>query len=750
MVCEYTYDDKTQTMRVDCLGCIYGSSIEDSEVCMSRTIEKLLEVKKVSRIILAETREYEYDFHQVKMLLEIANAIQDITRKRIVSLENISTKDSDRYVAERYSALQDILNTLRYDPLEAYKQLLREIRHAKVKKEKTESMSQIESFNRYLKRALIPMKSILDNCELIRLAQRHLNLKGRAFYREVFHPSIRPNFMYTRYIAVPPSNAEVIDRYKIEDSDIEILKIPGKSRLVYHIVPPEFRLEEDEYTILDAARRYLAAHRPRRPELEDPKRLRETFLNISRDMISDLSTRFNKTLSLNKLNLLAQILTRYTAGMGIIELLMKDEKIQDISINSPVGTTPVYIFHADFEECETNLIPSREDADTWATRLRLQSGRPLDEANPVLDTELEVPGGRARVCAITRTLSPTGLAFALRRHRERPWTYPLFIKNKFMNSLTSGLLWFLIDNAASMLIAGTRSSGKTSLLSASMLQIMPKSRIISLEDTLELPITRFRELGYNIEQLKSRSVITRIETELAADEALRTALRLGDSCLIVGEVRSVEAKALYEAMRIGAMANVVAGTIHGDSPYGVFDRVVNDLGIPPTSFKATDIIVIANRLKSPDGLHTFRRLIGLTEVRKHWKTDPMDEGGFVNLLEYSAKEDAIKPTQTLLIGESVVLNNIASKVREWKGSWDKVWENINLRAKIMQAIVDHAGNNPEILEAESVLKSNEQFHLICDQVMNEVDALDPKIIYERWFEWFRKSISTTPPGRPAT
>jgi type IV secretory pathway ATPase VirB11/archaellum biosynthesis ATPase len=34
----------------------------------------------------------------------------------------------------------------------------------------------------------------------------------------------------------------------------------------------------------------------------------------------------------------------------------------------------------------------------------------------------------------------------------------------------------------------------------------------------------------------------------------------------LGEVRSVEAKALYEAMRVGALANVVAGTIHGASP----------------------------------------------------------------------------------------------------------------------------------------------------------------------------------------
>ena len=60
--------------------------------------------------------------------------------------------------------------------------------------------------------------------------------------------------------------------------------------------------------------------------------------------------------------------------------------------------------------------------------------------------------------------------------------------------------------------------------------------------------------------------------------------------MIVGEVRSKEAVALFEAMRVGAAANLVSGTIHADSPYGVYDRVVNDIGVPKTSFKAIDVV----------------------------------------------------------------------------------------------------------------------------------------------------------------
>jgi hypothetical protein len=195
-------------------------------------------------------------------------------------------------------------------------------------------------------------------------------------------------------------------------------------------------------------------------------------------------------------------------------------------------------------------------------------------------------------------------------------------------------------------------------------------------------------------------------------------------------------------MRIGAMANVVAGTIHGESAYGVYDRVVHDLGVPSTSFKALDVLTICNLLRSPDGLHRFRRVTELTEVRKQWKVDPMDENGFVNLMEYSSKEDKLKPTDILIDGESQVLNEIANRVREWHGKWDAVWDNIMLRTKIKETLVDYSNklNRNDILEADSVVASNTAFHMISDQIREEVGGLDSKMIYEKWVEWLKGRI----------
>ncbi len=736
MVCDYTYDDETKTIRVNCLGCIYGSSIENFDVCMARTVAKLMETPGAMRVVLAAEREYDYDYNSVRILSEVASAIKRIKNSGLLSVKNMALPECDRCAPSRFSTVQSIVSMIKYDPIKAYNSLLREIRLTRITAKRSPDICKRCS-EHYIQNTLVPIKNILEELTIIKMAGgRVTEISDRSFYRTIFHPVIRPNFMYTRYLSLPPKNAEIVENYKIPEGEVEIYKIPGSTRYLYHLIPPEFKLSEEKYILLDTARRYMMEHKPVETEMVDPEKIRENFYNIGKDLLRDLAQQRGYQLNEKELEELASILTRYTAGLGIIEVFMSDPNVQDISINAPLGESPVYIFHGKYEDCETNIYPSKEDGELWATRFRLQSGRPLDEANPVLDTEVTLPGGSARICAITRTLSPQGLGFAFRRHREKPWTFPLFIRNRYINPLAAGLLWFLIDGARTILVAGTRSAGKTSLLGSMLVQIMPRFRIIITEDTLELPADSLRKLGYNIQRLKSRSVITKVETELPAEEALRTALRLGDSCLIVGEVRSKEALALYEAMRIGALANVVAGTIHGDSAYGVFDRVVNDLGVPRTSFKATDIVVVANRLKSADGLHSFRRVVEITEVRKHWTEDPVKEGGFVNLMEYSAKEDQLKPTDTLLTGESVILNDIAERVREWKGNWDLVWDNIVLRGKILEYIANVPENKKHLLEAETVVKSNSMFHIISDEVKEELGFSDSNEIFRRWKEWF--------------
>ena len=87
---DYSYDENKMRLRINCLGCIYGASVEDYEQCMARTIDYILETKKVSSVVLAKEREYEYDFDQVKMLTEIAGVLEDVIREKVISYKTLS------------------------------------------------------------------------------------------------------------------------------------------------------------------------------------------------------------------------------------------------------------------------------------------------------------------------------------------------------------------------------------------------------------------------------------------------------------------------------------------------------------------------------------------------------------------------------------------------------------------------------------------------------------------------------------
>lgn len=738
-------DDKV--LKIDCNQCAFAPSIEDSDICMAKVIELLAQVSNVTRVVLVQKKDYEYDYSQTQILNEIASLYRRLSKEQRLSYTTLCVSSGcERYLQASYATMKRfITDMLKSDPIAAYIQLRRLQRSEKIAEEAAVDREEHRCL-KYFASVMDWIGDSLEKTKFIQIAKPYLvdyKAGDRDVYRRLFHPLIRPDFMFAKLMASYPVEGEVLDSYSIGDAEVTIFGFPDDVKTLYHVVPPEFKLSEEKYEILDTARRVLTEHKPTKEEFVDAERMREVFYNIGLDLIQDLSNTNQLTLSQDEIEELARILLRYTVGFGLIEILLQDPKIQDVSINSPMGEAPIFIVHQDFDDCQTNIIPTSAEAQSWATKLRLMSGRPLDEANPILDTELKIPGMTSRVAAVTQPLNPSGLAFSFRRHRDKPWTLPLFINTGMLNSLAAGLLWFCIDGTRAMLVAGTRSSGKTSLLGSFLVEIMRRYRIITIEDTLELPTDALRKLGYNIQPLKVASALAGKETsEVSATRGIRSTLRLGDSALIIGEVRSEEAIALYEAMRVGAAANVVAGTIHAASPYGVFDRVVNDIGVPPTSFKATDLIVIANPVRTAAGTRRQRRVLQITEIRKTWQKDPMKENGFVDLMTYNPRKDTLEMTDELRNGNSEVLKDIAGRIKEYAGKWDAVWENIQLRADVKQAIVDMAlkSKNLELLEAPFVTLSNDVFHSMLESVKQEVGEIDSKRVLFQFNDWMKRAV----------
>ena len=384
--------------------------------------------------------------------------------------------------------------------------------------------------------------------------------------------SVFPGFTYFVIRKIDGDVIEKTENVKLVKSETEIF---------YEILPPESKLEKDEIDEINYA-------------FDDIRKGNEPKLNEK----------------------LSAIVKKYTEGFNVLEDIMKDKNITDIYINP--GDLAIYVNHRKYGNIKTNIILLPKELERISTKLRIYSGRPFDESIP--EIHLDISELNARVTGIREPLTFKGIGFAIRKHTDKPLTIEKLVKEGLFSKKIGALLWFLVNAGASILISGNRGSGKTTLLGALMQKLPKDERIIVIEDIDELPVKKMMEEGYNIVHMRIKA--TESGFEKTAEEALKVALRLGESTLIIGEVRGEEAKYLFEAMRIGAIGNTVLGTIHGSRVYDVFDRVVNDLGVPRTSFKATDFIIMLNLLKDEKKGTKIRKLDGIYYVDKKWEKEP--------------------------------------------------------------------------------------------------------------------------------
>ncbi|PNX47551.1 MAG: hypothetical protein BV456_10835, partial [Thermoplasmata archaeon M8B2D] len=539
----YSYEIKREggedVIYVNYLGAPFVPNLSDSPAVMERTVDILIENPNVSRIVFVQQKNYNYDFRETSSLLEIAQFyVYLMKQEKILSRAKLASA-TDQFFSMRYNEIFSFLSMLKRDPVGAYSELEKMIIRAKIFSDKLGEGLRLDQLNYVglLERLL----GLMNKLQIVQEALSYIDSyqKGdRSIYEKIFRPDVIPNFTFTRLVSDLPSDAEIVDQYEISSKDydvslVTIMRKKDEPKLIYHLVPPENILDEDQGMLLNLARGVLIEHQPKAEEFTDTERTRQVFFNVSRDLLQDLAQSKGVKLTYSDLNKLATILVRHTIGFGLIEVLLQDKKLQDITLNAPVSMVPVFVRHQNYDECLSNILPSQEDIDSWAAKFRLISGRPLDESNPILDTQLELGKVRARIAIIQRPLSPDGLAYAIRRHREEPWTFPLFVQNKMINPLAAGVMSFLVDGSRTMLLAGTRSSGKTSLLGSLMLEIIPKYRIIVIEDSLELPVESLRKLEYDILRMKVRSALLKTTTEVSAEDGIRTSLRLGDSSLII-------------------------------------------------------------------------------------------------------------------------------------------------------------------------------------------------------------------------
>ena len=81
-------------------------------------------------------------------------------------------------------------------------------------------------------------------------------------------------------------------------------------------------------------------------------------------------------------------------------------------------------------------------------------------------------------------------------------------------------------------------------------------------------------------------------------------------------------------------------------------------------------------------------------------------------------------------------------IKDFAGNWDAVWDNILLRGKMKETLVNLSDKalNPDLLEAPFAIKCNDVYHQITEKIQSEVGGLDSKRIFYDWNHWLVREI----------
>ncbi len=65
-----------------------------------------------------------------------------------------------------------------------------------------------------------------------------------------------------------------------------------------------------------------------------------------------------------------------------------------------------------------------------------------------------------------------------------------------------------------------------------------------------------------------------------------------------------------------------------------------------------------------------------------------------------------------------------------------------MRGKILETMVKLSSENKNVLESDTVMKSNQIFHILCDRSRKETGAIDNKRVYDEWLTWFKNTLKS--------
>lgn len=294
-------------------------------------------------------------------------------------------------------------------------------------------------------------------------------------------------------------------------------------------------------------------------------------------------------------------------GFGLLDSIIHDDTITEVMIN---GSKNIFIeqngrlFKLDKEfESERNL----EDI---IQRIVGLAGREVNQANPICDTRL--PDG-SRVNVVLPPIALCGPTLTIRKFSKTPMTIERLIQYGSLTQEIADKLELLVKAKYNIFVCGGTGSGKTTFLNALSNYIPKDERVITIEDSAELQITKIE----NLVSLETRNANAAGAGQITIRDLIKSSLRMRPERIIVGEVRGGEALDMLQAMNTGHDGSLSTG--HANSTQDMLSRLETMVlqgaeGLPLEAIRqqissAVDIIIHLSRLRDKT-----RKTMEITEV----------------------------------------------------------------------------------------------------------------------------------------
>jgi len=398
---------------------------------------------------------------------------------------------------------------------------------------------------------------------------------------------------------------EELDTYPVRPpfSYVRVLFDKRDYSRFYYVVEPKATKQETEdlNTIKEVLQRALNINKETLDESQ------EDFLKQAVDDILDSYRLKSRKSNRDKIH---YYIERDLIGYGLIETMMRDPNIEDVSCDGP--GVEIFVYHRRFESLRTNVMWEDElELEQYIIRMAQRCGKHISIAEPLLDATL-MDGSRI-VMTLGREVSTKGSTFTIRRFRDEPFTPVDLLEFKTFSSMQIAFFWLAMQYGMSMLFVGGTASGKTTSLNACSLFLPWQHKIVSIEETRELNLPHPNWIpGCTRQGFGGESGGTGVKAAGEVDmyDLLRAALRERPEYIIVGEIRGAEAYVLFQAMATG---HTTYSTFHADSIQSLVHRLENKpIEIPRVLIPALDGISI--QIQTRVGGKRVRRNKGIIEI----------------------------------------------------------------------------------------------------------------------------------------